>query len=233
MSNDRPLASAVAAGLGTKSYDDVEVVSDPDEALGLIDGRQYAAAILDYDRAEPAGRRFLERYREVDPLLPVVVITRQPSYEDAVEFLRGGSSALALDYIEIIRMPEMELLGRIQAVIDESLSIMTVGDFVIDRRMRRVYCRDEEIHLTPTETRLFMAFMTRPNRELTYEDLYLALVGHRADSHEQAITKLKAHLNRVRDKIGTAARREVIRRPPDRVWYSSLSLTPNDSGPKD
>lgn len=219
MSSDRPLATAVASGLETRKYDRVEVVADADEALGLIDTLQYAAAILDYNRDDPAGRRFLEHYREFDPVLPVVVIARQPSYEDAVEFLRGGPEALALDYIEIIRMPEMELLGRIQAVIDEKLAVVTVGDFVIDRRFNRVYYRGDEIDLTPTEMRIFLALMTRPNRELTYEDLYHAVFGQRAENHDQAIARLKSHMTRLREKIAAATNQQVIRRPSDRTVF--------------
>lgn len=212
MSSDGPLAEAVAAGLGTRN-DDVAVEGDIDAALALVEGRQFAAAILDYDRERPDGRRFLETYREFDPLLPVVVITRQPSYEDAVAFLRGGSAALALDY-RVIRMPDMDLLARIREVIEGSLLTMKAGDFVVDRRMRWVYYGDRDILLTPAETQVFMAFMTRPHQPLSYEDLYHILEGRRADDAEEARSRMRSHVSRIRAKTKQVVGREVIERMP-------------------
>lgn len=219
MSSDPPLAEAVAAGLGATRDDVViDVEMDVAGALTMLEGRQYAAAILDYDRERPDGRLFLEKYREADPLLAVAVITRRPSYEDAVAFLRGGASALALDY-QVVRMPEMALLTRVWEIIDESLSLMKAGEFVVDRRMRRVYYQGREIEMTPAQTQLFMAFMTRPGQELTYEDLYHCLVGRRADDHEQARSKMRAHVSRIRKLTRKAVGREVIRRLPEQTAF--------------
>jgi DNA-binding NtrC family response regulator len=79
----------------------VETVNSPARVIGAIEGDDFDAALLDlnYARDTTSGREGVElvgRLRDLDPTLPVIVMTAWGSVEGAVEAMRSG----ARDYIE-------------------------------------------------------------------------------------------------------------------------------------
>jgi DNA-binding NtrC family response regulator len=86
--------------LGDEGFEVVEARS-PAEVLERIEGAEFDAAILDlnYTRDTTSGQEGLdlvERLRQIDPALPLVVMTAWSSVPGAVEAMRRG----ARDYVE-------------------------------------------------------------------------------------------------------------------------------------
>jgi DNA-binding NtrC family response regulator len=80
---------------------EVETATSPAGVMGLVESADFDAALLDlnYARDTTSGREgmdLLARLREVDPTLPIVVMTAWGSIEGAIEAIRRG----ARDFIQ-------------------------------------------------------------------------------------------------------------------------------------
>src|SRR5258708_2113118 len=79
----------------------IEHAASPAQALSALEARDFAAVLIDlnYARDTTSGQEGLDllaRIREIDPSLPVVVMTAWASIELAVEAMRRG----ARDFIQ-------------------------------------------------------------------------------------------------------------------------------------
>ncbi|HEX5872726.1 MAG TPA: response regulator [Longimicrobium sp.] len=74
----------------------LDLTSDPAEAVTLVRSSPHALAILD-QRISPdvSGTELLHRLREIQPGLRVIILTGYAQVEDAVDSMKGG----AFDYI--------------------------------------------------------------------------------------------------------------------------------------
>jgi DNA-binding response OmpR family regulator len=173
------------------------------EALAAAAGGEYSLALVEYSLD---GRQFLYGYKAVDPLLSVVILTALPTQETAVEFLRGGAAAMAIDYII---KPAPDLIRQLADIIDTHFARVAAGDWVVERKLRTVTYRGRPLALTPMETAVFTYFMLHPYETVRHEDLWLAARGEEV-SHSAAVNKVRTVISRLRDKLEEVAGRDVI-----------------------
>ena len=103
--------------LGDEGYE-VTAARSPGDALARLEGAEFDLAILDlnYTRDTTSGQEgldLMERIRNVDPSLPVLVVTAWSSVSGAVEAMRRG----ARDYIEK-PWDDERLLATVQTQVD-------------------------------------------------------------------------------------------------------------------
>jgi two-component system response regulator AtoC len=93
----------------------VEKAHTPREALAAVDRTAFDAVLLDLDLGRGTdGFEVLERLRECEPGLPVIMVTRDASAASAVAALKQG----AVDYLD--KRPDLEdLERRIARALDE------------------------------------------------------------------------------------------------------------------
>jgi len=194
---DTRFAGVLATGLTAYGNHEVDI-SPPQGALRAIGRKQYAVAVVEY---RDGGSEFLHKFREVDPLLVALVVTAEPDYESAVEFLRGGPMAPAIDYIE---KPEMDLIKRIHERATFFVGVVEVADWTADRRERQGYYRDESLDLIGLEFIIFLMFMLHPNEYIRYSVMAMAIYG-RDVSEEDAYTTLRSTVSRLRRKVNRAS----------------------------
>lgn len=183
----------------------VDSAGTPQQALEMIARQRYAVAIVDLNLPEGGGRKFLEQYRHVDPLLAVIIVTASPPSTAAVEFLSGGANALALDYIH---KPEPKLLKRVATAVDKYGRRLESGDFKLDIRLRQAYWRDQPLELREKEMACLHALLLNPDG-IDYVELARAVYG-RTMELDEAITKLAAPLSRLRRKLEDTTGHQLI-----------------------
>lgn len=194
---DTRFARVLATGLTAFGNHEVDI-SPPEGALRAIERTQYAVAIVEY---RDGGREFLFKCREVDPLLVTLIVTAEPDYDSAVEFLRGGHMALAIDYIE---KPELDLVKRIHDRATFFVGVVEVDDWTADRRARQGYYRGESLELVGVEFLIFLMFMHHPNEYIQYTRMALTLYS-KDMADEEAYTVLRSPVSRLRHKVNEAA----------------------------
>lgn len=131
----------------------VDYSMDGDEGLYLAETGRYAALILDIGLPTLDGLSVVQRLRQQNSNVPVLLLTARDGWRDKVAGLRLGAD----DYLAKPFETE-ELLARLEALIRRSHGAsdpkLTISDIKLDFNTREVRRSDELIHLTPGEYRV-------------------------------------------------------------------------------
>jgi DNA-binding response OmpR family regulator len=202
--DDARFAGVLSAALGPLGHECVIVA--PERALEMVAARPFDLAVVDAD--SDAGRAFLADYRRAAPNLAAVVTTSAATVETAVEMLRGGDAAPALDYIE---KPAADLARRIDEAVYRHRTRIERGRWVADAQARHGYYDGNSLELTEHEYDVFRVFMEAPHRWLPYRDIARSVYG-RDMTDAEAYTALRSIVSRLRKKMKAAAGRDMLSR---------------------
>jgi two-component system OmpR family response regulator len=164
--DDQKIGEFVARGLREASYA-VDRYATAEEALSLMQGESYDAAVVDIMLPGMDGLTLIEKLRAEGDTTPILVLSAKRSVDDRVEgFVRGGDDYLTKPF------SFSELLVRIQALIrrsSQSASPTTLefADLKVDLLSRVVRRGDRQIDLQPREFALLEYLMRNPERVLS------------------------------------------------------------------
>jgi len=201
--DETEICDLVSYNLSREGY---KVVSENDGQAGLE--RVFAAPpdllVLDLLLPKLSGLEVLDAIRSEPRTkqLPVLVLTaRSTEMDKLVGFERGAD-----DYLTKPFSPK-ELVARVSAILRRSRSEdpqlpAKIGPFQFDRERHRVFLRDREIHLTPTEYRLLEYLLQRPGRVFSREQLLDKVWGLGYFGETRTVD---VHVRRLRAKLGKDA----------------------------
>ena len=163
--DEAKVASFIKRGLEEEHYA-VDVASDGEEGVDMVDVYEYDLAILDIMLPKRDGLSVLSHIRKKNKSMPVILLTAKDMLEDKVKGLDMGAD----DYLTKPFAFE-ELLARIRALLrrgkpEESL-LLVLDDLVLDPVTHNVTRDGGEIPLTAKEYALLEYFMRNPERVLT------------------------------------------------------------------
>lgn len=153
----------------------VTVASDGEEALNRVPGFGPDLIVLDILMPKLDGRETLRQLRQAGNWTPVILLTQVGESTERAMALEEGAD----DYLNKPFDPH-ELVARMRAILrrarpgQPSLAAaqrVGCGDLLLDRQARRVYLREEELHLTPKAVSLLEYMMTHPDELLTRDRL--------------------------------------------------------------
>jgi len=164
---------SIAAGLRLNlRHEGFEVLIANDGESGLkaaVDGAPDLV-LLDVMLPRMNGYEVLRELRRRGSAAGVIMLTAKGLEQDKVLGLDLGAD----DYVQK-PFGLQELIARIQAVLRrravEIKDSVNFGDVVADRRARRVERAGVEVTLSPRELALLFAFVDRPGRAFTREEL--------------------------------------------------------------
>jgi two-component system phosphate regulon response regulator PhoB len=172
------LATLLQYNLKKEGYR-IQLCSDGQEALILIDERQPDLVVLDWMLPSVSGIEVCRRLRQRSETrnLPIIMLTARSEESDRIRGLDIGAD----DYI-VKPFSMVELVARIRAVLRRirpglAEDQVCSGDIVIDRTAHRVKRAGAEVRLGPTEYRLLDHFMQHPGRVFSREQLLDAVWG--------------------------------------------------------
>ena len=99
--------------LQKKGYN-IQIKHNPEEALQLANEEEFDLVITDYRMPQMTGLDLINKIREVDPVIPFIMITAYGSIETAVEIIKSGASEYLTKPIDL-----EELLLLIDKCIDK------------------------------------------------------------------------------------------------------------------
>lgn len=99
--------------LQKKGYQ-IQIKHNPEEALQLANEEEFDLVITDYRMPQMTGLDLINKIREVDPVIPFIMITAYGSIETAVEIIKSGASEYLTKPIDL-----EELLLLIDKCIDK------------------------------------------------------------------------------------------------------------------
>ena len=159
--------------------------------------------ILDLGLPDDDGMVLLEKVRQ-DFLTPIIVLSARSDEQDKVAALDAGAN----DYVTK-PFGSAELLARVRSALrnsrlnrtvdNSSRHIFTLQDLMIDYDARRVFIRNQEVHLTQTEYNIVALLAEHSGKMMTYSTIIKAIWGY---PDEGSTKKLQVNMANIRRKFG-------------------------------
>jgi DNA-binding response OmpR family regulator len=195
--DERAIASFLERGFRSSGFSPT-VVADGADAVAFARTGEFDIVLLDLGLPDVDGLSVLQRLREKNRSLPVVILTARSGVEHTVAGFEGGAD----DYVTKPFKFE-ELLARVRARLRSDRgpesSVLTVGDCALDLRTRRVKVRGSVVELSAREFALAELFFTHPGQVLTREQLLSRVWGY---DHDPGSNVVDVYVGYLRKKLG-------------------------------
>ena len=182
----------------------VDTAADGEEAMAKIRAFDPELLVLDVLMPRLDGREVLRRLRRADDWTPVILLTQVGESTERAMALEEGAD----DYLNKPFDPH-ELVARIHAVLRRarpgqpplaSAEQLISGALRLDRRSRRAYSGQEELHLTPKAAALLEYLMTHPDELLSRERLLDVVWGWDYPAGTRTVDTRIAEIRRALDE---------------------------------
>ena len=193
------LQTSVGRGLRKAGYA-VDVCGDGKEGLWLAESNEYDSVILDLMLPGMDGLSVLQRLREKENNLPVLILTARDTIDDRVRGLRMGAD----DYL-IKPFALEELLARVHTLCRRRYGRknvpLVIGGLQIDTVTRSVRCGGQPLDLAPREFSLLEYLALRRGEVVSRRDIEAHLYGESAELMSNAVDSAISSLRR---KLGAS-----------------------------
>ncbi|MDI3256854.1 MAG: response regulator transcription factor [Kyrpidia sp.] len=168
------------------------------QALDAFREHRPDLVVLDWMLPEMSGLEVCRRLRQSGNV-GIIMVTARTEEADKIVGLEVGAD----DYITK-PFSLRELAARIRSVLrrtqekTEDSSVLRRGDLTIDEAKFRVWKRDQEIILTPTEFKILLTLASRPGTVYSRLQLLQAAMGETYLNYERTVD---THVSHLRKKI--------------------------------
>nr|WP_189491565.1 phosphate regulon transcriptional regulator PhoB [Limoniibacter endophyticus] len=207
--DEEPLCVLLRYNLEAEGYQ-VEVITRGDDAEIRLQEMVPDLLVLDWMVPGVSGIELCRRLRmrPETERLPIIMLTARGEESDRVRGLSTGAD----DYL-VKPFSTPEFVARVRALLRRAKpevlsSVLKVGDIVLDREAHRVYRRQSEIRLGPTEFRLLEFLMQHPGRVFSRGQLLDNVWGETIYIDERTVD---VHVGRLRKAVNTNKMPDIIR----------------------
>ncbi len=201
---DEPaISDFVERGLRADGYA-VEVAGDGLEGERRALSGDYDLLVLDVMLPGKSGLEVLAAVRQVDPVLPVVLLTARGEVQDRVEGLDAGATdyiAKPFSFDELAARVRAHLRTRTEAE-PTTLGVEGIRADLLSRRV--VVGEGREVALSGTEFDLLAFFLRNPDHVVSREQILRAVWGY---DHEPGTNIVQVYVGYLRRKLGDAGGR--------------------------
>ncbi|EDY81237.1 response regulator receiver domain protein [Verrucomicrobiia bacterium DG1235] len=177
--DEKKISDFVVRGLKEQGYV-VELAEDGEDGYIHATSQSYDVIVLDIMLPGRDGLSILKSLRKSGNTVPVILVTARGELDERLEGLNLGAD----DYLTKPFYLD-ELIARIQALhrrsSGKSLSMMQVGDLVVNLSTREVRRDGELVELTTREFNLLEYLMRSPGRVLTRTQILEHVWGYDFD----------------------------------------------------
>lgn len=204
--DEKKVASLVVRGLEAERFA-VDVAADGRRAVELANTYQYDLIILDLMLPEMSGTEVLQRIRQKDSHVPVLVLTARDALGDKVRHFEIGAD----DYLTK-PFAFAELIVRVKALLRRGAvsraNVLRVGDLELDRLSQQVRRAGKRIELTAKEYALLEYLMANAGRVVSRA----MIIEHVWDqSFDGATNIVDVYVRHLRNKVDEQHERKLIR----------------------
>src|SRR5262245_14383967 len=193
--DEKRIADFLSRGLEGAGYA-VDVAGTGGTALEMIHAADYDLAILDLMLPDMDGLQILQRIRNRNTGLPVLILSARGAVDDRVRGLEQGAD----DYL-VKPFAFVELLARVRALLRRGQPIpdrLQVADLTLDCIRRKVSRAGETIELAPKEFGILEYMMRNRGRPLSRT----MIVEHVWDMDYDGLTNIvDVYIRHLRSKI--------------------------------
>jgi len=193
--DEKRIAAFVTRGLEESGYS-VDCAESGQEGLARLGQAAFDLLILDLMLPDMDGLVVLEKVRNRNPTLPVLILSARGSLDDRVEGLDLGAD----DYL-VKPFAFVELLARVRALLRRGQSLperLQAGDLVLDSLRRKVSRGGVPIDLAPKEFAILEYLLRNKGRVLSRT----MIVEHVWETDYSGLTNIvDVYIRHLRSKI--------------------------------
>ena len=163
----------------TRLGHEVEAVADGAAAWAAWQRTQPPLVLLDWQMPGLDGVEVARRIRGWSAT-PIIVLSARGREQDKIEALDAGAD----DYLtkpfgvgELLARMRVALRNAARVAASAGHTTFTVRDLRVDLEARRVFVREQEVHLTRTQFNLLAALVRRAGRVVTHRQLLREVWG--------------------------------------------------------
>jgi len=199
--DDPQILRLVRMTLEADSYS-VMPVSSGEEAVRAFSDHHPDVVVLDLGMPDFDGLETMHRIREIDPTVPVIILTGRASAQDVTRSLDSGAD----DYVTKPFHPDV-LSSRIGAVLRRTSPLeaqesdrppLQYERVLVDLANRKVEVEGEEVRFSPTEWELLVHLASNPGKVMLRTELISRVWG--AEFQEEH-HRLRLSISRLRNKL--------------------------------
>ncbi|MBI1451156.1 MULTISPECIES: response regulator transcription factor [Acinetobacter] len=181
---------------------EVEWVNNGIDGLKLLQQSEFDAVLLDLGLPLMDGMQVLKQIRQIQPTLPVLIISARDQLQQRVDGLNQGAD----DYL--IKPYEFdELIARIHALLRRSgkeqqanqQHILTYGELVLDVEQHLAKYKGQYIDLSNREWAILIPLVTHPNKIFSKTNLEDKLYDFDSEISSNTI---EVYVHHLRNKLG-------------------------------
>ena len=194
----------------SKSGFDVLQAETPTEAFSQIADHNPQLILMDWMLPDLSGVDICKNLKKDKKFndIPIIMLTAKGEEEDKLKAFETGAD----DYVTK-PFSQKELNARIKSLLrrakpQSSSDIVEFIDLRIDRVTKRVYRKDKEINLGPTEFKLLDFFIKNPKRVYSREQLLNNVWGENIYVESRTVD---VHIRRLRQAINIENTKRLIR----------------------
>lgn len=195
--DDAMLAEAICDGARQNSWN-IDHVKDASHARLALVEHTYNAVLLDLGLPGESGLSVLKALRKQHDPTPVVILTASGQLSARIVGLDAGAD----DYL-VKPFQLDELWARLRALSRRSegrvISLLTLGDIVLDRSRHVVTRGGQRVALSAYEYRTLLALLERPGHVLARDHLQAVVYGHASNIESNTIA---VYIHQLRRKLG-------------------------------
>lgn len=198
--DEKNIANFIKADLEANDYHVVTAYTAAEGKM-LFHSHCPDLILLDLGLTDEDGLDVITEIRR-DSLVPILVVSARTSETDKVAALDLGAN----DYITK-PFGTAELQARIRASLritrqntPEIQQVFISGDLRVDYDLRKVYVRDAEVRLTPTEYNIIALLSEHAGHIMSYADIIKAIWNW---NDEGSVKKLQVNMANIRKKLGS------------------------------
>ena len=199
--DNQDIANIISINLSMLDHQ-VEVFHDGSEAYKQLN-KSYDLAIFDIMLPGTDGLKLCKRLRQLQPDVPIIMLTAKSSELDIVTGLENGAD----DYLTK-PFSVLELQARVKAHLRRSANkqqkqhqnkqILQFGELAIDPNLYQIKLADKVLDITAKEFELLYFVAQQPQRVFSREQLLDQIWGCR---HEGSAHTVNSTVNRLRSKL--------------------------------
>jgi two-component system, OmpR family, alkaline phosphatase synthesis response regulator PhoP len=199
--DEEPILELLKYNLEKSGYD-VKTAADGAKAVEVAKKFLPDLVLLDIMMPKMDGVETCRRIREIPEMEKAFVVfltARSEEYSEVAAFDVGADDYITKPIKPRALMSRISALFRREIKKESPLSLITVGELVIDRTSYTIKLRNKEINLPKKEFELLFFLAQNPNKVFSREDLLQHIWG--TDVYVLART-VDVHIRKVREKIG-------------------------------
>ncbi|MGM0779800.1 MAG: response regulator transcription factor [Bacillota bacterium] len=198
--DELPIRKLISFNLSRSNFEVIET-GEGAAALRLVKEENPSIVILDLMLPDSDGFEICTKLRELDPLLPIIILSARGQDMDKIMGLELGAD----DYM-VKPFNPLELTARVRTILrrarpqvsEEKHSKQQIGPFLIDMKTQRLYKSGKLLKLTAREYQLMKLFFERSGQPLNRNDLLDEIWGANYFGDPKTVD---VHIRRLREKV--------------------------------